>query len=50
MRRSPPFRAEGVSTVVCAENHVDSRLVAVVCHDTDTARTRFGEADGRVGV
>ena len=43
-------RAEGVSTVVCQEKHMGSRFVAVVCRDAEAARTRFGDADGRLGI
>jgi predicted kinase/diadenosine tetraphosphatase ApaH/serine/threonine PP2A family protein phosphatase len=44
------FRGEGVSTVICQEKHMGSRMVAVVCRDADTARTRFGDLEGRTGI
>jgi len=44
------FRTEGVQTVVCQEKHMGSRFVAVVCRDADAARTRFGDADRRLGI
>ena len=42
--------AEGVSTVVCQEKHMGSRFVAVVCRDAEAARTRFGNAEERLGI
>jgi protein phosphatase len=44
------FSAEGVSTVVCQEKHMGSRFVAIVCRDADVARSRFGDAEGRLGI
>jgi protein phosphatase len=44
------FRSQGVSTVVCEEKHMGSRFVAVVCRDGDTARRRFGDESGRLGI
>jgi protein phosphatase len=44
------FRAEGVSTVVCQEKHMGSRMAAVVCRDADAARARFGETEGQLGI
>ena len=44
------FRNQGVSRVVCEEKHMGSRAVVVVCRDATAARSRFGVADGTVGV
>jgi protein phosphatase len=44
------YRHEGVTTVVCQEKHMGSRVVVVVCRDHDTARRRFGATDGRLGL
>src|SRR5206468_3837273 len=44
------FRAEGVSTVVCEEKHMGSRVSLVVCRDAEAARRHFGADDGRLGI
>ena len=40
----------GVTRLVCEEEHMGSRAVALVCRDVDTARTRFGATDGATGA
>jgi protein phosphatase len=44
------FRSQGVMQVVCEEKHMGSRAVVVVCRDEDSARQRFGVADGETGI
>jgi protein phosphatase len=44
------FRSQGVGRVVCEEKHMGSRAVAIVCRDAEIARSRFGVADGGIGV
>ncbi|PQO41922.1 polynucleotide kinase-phosphatase [Blastopirellula marina] len=44
------FRSQGVPQVVCQEKHMGSRAVVVVCRDEETARQRFGIADGETGI
>ena len=44
------FRGQGVSQVICEEKHMGSRAVVVVCKDADTARERFGVAEGESGI
>jgi PNKP adenylyltransferase domain, ligase domain len=41
------FRREGIERVICEEKHMGSRAVVIVCRDEDTARRRFGLAEGR---
>lgn len=43
------YAADGVEEVVCEEKHMGSRAVALVCRDSDTAATRFGDGS-RTGV
>ncbi len=43
------FQSQGVETVICEEKHMGSRAVVVLCRDAETARARFGVADGRLG-
>ena len=38
------YRGNDVRKVVCEEKHMGSRVVAVVCRDTEAARRRFGVA------
>ncbi|HEV3415257.1 MAG TPA: polynucleotide kinase-phosphatase, partial [Pirellulales bacterium] len=44
------FRNHGVPQVVCEEKHMGSRAVVVVCRDEQTARERFGVAEGETGI
>ncbi|WP_079132241.1 polynucleotide kinase-phosphatase [Streptomyces nanshensis] len=44
------YRADGVRQLVCEEKHMGSRAVALVCRDAETARRRFGVADGATGT
>ncbi|OEV29047.1 polynucleotide kinase-phosphatase [Streptomyces nanshensis] len=44
------YRAEGVSRLVCEEKHMGSRAVVLVCRDAETARRRFGAANGTSGA
>ncbi|MCC3770442.1 polynucleotide kinase-phosphatase [Streptomyces sp. UNOC14_S4] len=44
------YRADGVRQVLCEEKHMGSRAVVLVCRDADTARERFGAADGTRGA
>lgn len=44
------YRNRGVQNVVCEKKHMGSRAVIVLCHSQETARKRFGVADGSVGI
>ena len=44
------FQAAGVERVICEEKHMGSRAVVIVCRDADTARRRFGVAEGEAGI
>ncbi|MEV0277434.1 polynucleotide kinase-phosphatase [Streptomyces sp. NPDC050610] len=44
------YRSDGVRHVVCEEKHMGSRAVVLLCRDQDTARERFGAADGVTGA
>ncbi|MEV5239834.1 polynucleotide kinase-phosphatase [Streptomyces cinnamoneus] len=44
------YRAEGVRQVICEEKHMGSRAVVLVCRDEETARERFGAAEGLPGA
>jgi len=44
------YGAEGVTDVICEEKHMGSRAVLLACRDEDTARARFGVADGMPGA
>ena len=44
------FRDQGVSQVICEEKHMGSRAVVVICKDANTARERFGVAEGESGI
>ena len=44
------YREEGVARVMCEEKHMGSRAIVVICRDEEAARTRFGVADGSIGV
>jgi polynucleotide kinase-phosphatase len=43
------YRSDGIARVVCEEKHMGSRAVALVCHDADAARERFG-VEGPTGA
>ncbi|MCA6094051.1 polynucleotide kinase-phosphatase [Streptomyces sp. SCA3-4] len=44
------YRADGVRQVICEEKHMGSRAVVLVCRDEETARERFGAAEGLPGA
>ena len=44
------YRNQGVSAVVCEEKHMGSRAVIVLCRDENSARKRFGIAEGGHGT
>ena len=44
------FRGQGVSQVICEEKHMGSRAVVVIRKDANTARERFGVAEGESGI
>jgi protein phosphatase len=44
------YRHQGVPQVICEEKHMGSRAVVIVCKDEDALRTRFGIADGGIGI
>ena len=44
------FQKEGVEKVIVEEKHMGSRVLAVVCRDTDTAARRFGVTSGEAGA
>lgn len=44
------YEKEGVERVVVEEKHMGSRVLAVVCRDTDTAARRFGVTSGEAGA
>lgn len=44
------FRTSGVPRVVCQQKHMGSRAVLAICRDAETARRRFGIADGTTGA
>ena len=44
------FRSQGIPKVVCEEKHMGSRAVVVVCKGGDSARQRFGIAEGEDGI
>ncbi|MEU1312700.1 polynucleotide kinase-phosphatase [Streptomyces cinnamoneus] len=44
------YRTEGVRQVICEEKHMGSRAVVLVCRDEETARERFGAAEGLPGA
>ena len=44
------YRNQGVKQVVCEEKHMGSRALVVVCQHDETAKTRFGLAEGGVGA
>ncbi|MEU4872207.1 polynucleotide kinase-phosphatase [Streptomyces sp. NPDC021608] len=43
------YAREGVARVVCEEKHMGSRAVVLVCRDEESARRRFGAAQGATG-
>ncbi len=44
------FQKNGVARVVCEEKHMGSRAIVVISRSEETARKRFGVADGRSGA
>ena len=44
------YRHEGIPSVICEEKHMGSRAVAVVCHNEDAARKRFGVVEEGIGI
>ncbi|MDL2319281.1 polynucleotide kinase-phosphatase [Eubacteriales bacterium OttesenSCG-928-A19] len=44
------YAKHGVETVVCEQKHMGSRAVIVLCKDAETAKVRFGIADGSSGL
>ncbi|GGJ19260.1 polynucleotide kinase-phosphatase [Deinococcus roseus] len=44
------YQKQGLSQVVCEEKHMGSRAIAVVCRNSDVARTRFGMTTESLGV
>jgi len=44
------FERQGIATVMAQEKHMGSRALAVVCRNEDTARSRFGVANGQTGA
>jgi protein phosphatase len=44
------YRSQGAQEVVCEEKHMGSRAVVVVCREEQTARVRFGVAEGEAGI
>lgn len=44
------YRTRGMQNVVCEKKHMGSRAVIVLCHSPETAKKRFGVADGSVGI
>ncbi len=44
------YRHAGVPRVICEEKHMGSRAVVIVCRDEDSARKRFGNAEGEIGI
>lgn len=44
------YASDGVAEVLCEEKHMGSRAVVLLCRSAQTARTRFGIADGTGAV
>ena len=44
------YRKQGVTDVIWQEKHMGSRAILVICRDPETARKRFGIADGTLGI
>ncbi len=44
------YRHQDVQQVICEQKHMGSRAILIVCHDADTARTRFGVMDTAIGI
>lgn len=44
------YRSNGIRNVVCEKKHMGSRAVIVLCKTKETAKTRFGIADGTRGI
>lgn len=43
------YRNHGVSKVVCQIKHMGSRMISIVCKDSETAKKKFG-SDDKLGV
>ena len=44
------YRSRGIEKVVCEQKHMGSRVVLVICRDTETVFNRFGITGGSIGV
>lgn len=44
------YRQQGVSTVMCEEKHMGSRVVVIVCRDKTAVQKRFGIEGDEIGV
>ncbi len=44
------YQQQGVSTVVCQEKHMGSRVVVILCRDEITAARRFGLLNEGIGI
>lgn len=44
------YGSNGIKNVVCEKKHMGSRAVIVLCKTDETAKTRFGIADGTRGI
>ncbi len=44
------YRQQGVSTVMCEEKHMGSRVVVIVCRDQTAVQKRFGIESDDVGI
>ncbi len=44
------YRQQGLSSVVCEEKHMGSRVVVIVCRDQSVVEKRFGIAGSGIGI
>lgn len=44
------YQQQGISTVICEEKHMGSRVVVVVCRDHAVTQRRFGIQDEGIGI
>ena len=44
------YRQQGISSVMCEEKHMGSRVVVIVCRDESVVEKRFGIAGGGIGI
>ncbi|MGC1308241.1 MAG: polynucleotide kinase-phosphatase [Phormidesmis sp.] len=44
------YRQQGVTSVVCEEKHMGSRVVVIVCRDESVAKKRFGIEGEGIGI